>query len=256
MAELDTPTTYPERPAPPGWSALLAHRRGAPLHDCPEPLRSLYAGVLAPAPADRCRVIGHLAQSLDGRIAAADGQSQWISGEADLDHTHRLRALCDAVLVGAETAAVDRPSLTVRRVAGPQPLRVVLDPQRRVPLDTLPDPESLLVIHGARVDHSGPGQGLALPAPGGRIDPRAVAHALAAQGVERLLVEGGGYTLSSFLASGCLDLLHLVIAPIWLGDAGRPGLALPGAPSLQAAPRLAMALHELGPDALLAVRFG
>ena len=68
-----------------------------------ETLVEIFRPLLSPLPVHRPLVVGHLAQSLNGCIAQANGESHWISGEADLDHTHRLRALCDVVLVGAET---------------------------------------------------------------------------------------------------------------------------------------------------------
>ena len=74
--------------------------------------------------------VGQIGQSLDGRIATPTGHSHYINGPAGLDHLHRLRALVDAVLVGVGTAIADDPQLTVRRVAGPNPARVVLDPKR------------------------------------------------------------------------------------------------------------------------------
>ncbi|WP_131829698.1 RibD family protein, partial [Teichococcus deserti] len=126
--------------APPGvdpiWSALLRHRdQGAgPLPA--DPLTALFAPVLAPPAArDGCLVLGRLAQTLDGRIATASGSSQWIGGEGDLLHTHRLRALCDAVVVGAGTVKHDNPRLTTRNCPGPSPTRVVLDTDRRLGTD-------------------------------------------------------------------------------------------------------------------------
>ena len=73
--------------------------------------------------------IAHIGQSLDGRIATKNGESRWITGEADLLHSHRMRALADAVLVGARTVRADDPQLTVRRCAGDNPFRVVIDPE-------------------------------------------------------------------------------------------------------------------------------
>src|SRR5665213_4178598 len=73
-------------------------------------------------------VLGRVAQSLDGRIASTSGASRWISGPDDIVHTHRLRALFDAVVVGARTVRADNPRLTTRAVEGPSPVRVVLDP--------------------------------------------------------------------------------------------------------------------------------
>ena len=77
-------------------------------------------------------VVAHLGQSLDGRIAAANGASRWVTGEQDIVHNHRMRALFDAVVVGAGTVRHDDPQLTVRAVPGPHPVRVVLDTQRRL----------------------------------------------------------------------------------------------------------------------------
>src|SRR5438270_2681906 len=84
---------------------------------------------------DELVVVGQIGQSIDGRIATVTGHSKYINGPAGLAHLHRLRALVDAVLVGIGTAVADNPQLTVRRVAGPSPARVVLDPRGRLPPD-------------------------------------------------------------------------------------------------------------------------
>jgi len=73
--------------------------------------------------------VAHIGQSLDGRIATENGESRWITGEADRLHCHRMRAIADAVLVGAHTVRADNPQLTVRRCAGDNPLRVIIDPE-------------------------------------------------------------------------------------------------------------------------------
>src|SRR5271156_3754770 len=92
----------------------------------------LFAPLRAPVPVGSSFVLGRVAQSLDGYIATRDGESVWISGPNDLRHTHQLRALCDAVVVGARTIRADNPLLTTRLVDGPSPVRVVLDPDCRL----------------------------------------------------------------------------------------------------------------------------
>src|SRR5207248_1150575 len=87
----------------------------------------LYLPYCVPHP--RGLVVAHIGQSLDSRIATENGESRWITGEADLLHCHRMRALADAVLVGARTVRADDPQLTVRRCAGDNPFRVVIDPE-------------------------------------------------------------------------------------------------------------------------------
>ncbi len=94
----------------------------------PQPWAELF-GPLRQGTVDDLVVVGQIGQSLDGRIATESGHSKYINGPAGLAHLHRLRALVDAVVVGVGTAIADDPQLTVRRVAGPQPARVVIDPE-------------------------------------------------------------------------------------------------------------------------------
>src|SRR5206468_12479880 len=108
-----------------GWESLL------PPDDRRRPLIDLYLPICSGTAAHPLTV-GHLGQSLDGFIATHAGESRWVTGEENMRHMHRLRALCDAVVVGAGTVAVDDPQLTTRLVAGPNPLRIVIDPTRRL----------------------------------------------------------------------------------------------------------------------------
>ena len=108
-----------------GWQQLLPPT--APYAD----LIDVYLP-LCSATALRPLTVGHLGQSIDGFIATHSGDSQFVTGEENLRHMHRMRALSDAVIVGAGTVAADDPQLTTRQVSGPSPLRVVIDPMRRL----------------------------------------------------------------------------------------------------------------------------
>jgi len=112
------------------WSHICAVRNSGTLAIA-EPWQSAFAPLFAPV-ARTALVIGQIGQSLDGRIATASGQSRYINGPAAIVHLHRLRALVDAVVVGIGTVTADDPQLTVRRVEGPSPARVVIDPQGRI----------------------------------------------------------------------------------------------------------------------------
>src|SRR5258707_9646493 len=90
-------------------------------------------GPLRAGQVDDLLVVGQIGQSLDGRAATSTGHSHYINGAEGLDHLHRLRALMDAVVVGVGTALADDPLLTVRRVSGPHPARVIIDPNGRLP---------------------------------------------------------------------------------------------------------------------------
>lgn len=209
------------------WHALL-DRHARPAAPAPEPgctLSAIFDPLLGTAPL----VIGQLGQSLDGRIATRTGHSHYINGSAALTHLHCLRALVDAVLVGAGTVIADDPLLTVRHVPGPQPARVVLDPNGRVP-----DSARLWHTPGRRIvlqrGHRPRPAGVEiLPLPGRTgeaLPPRILLETLRAAGLTRVLVEGGATTISHFLAAGALDRLHLLMGPLIIGS-GLPGLSLP-----------------------------
>ncbi|GGK52505.1 RibD family protein [Salinarimonas ramus] len=174
-------------------------------------------------------VVGQLGQSLDGRIATVTGDSKYINGSAALDHLHAIRARVDAVLVGVGTAIADDPLLTVRRVPGRSPARVVLDPNGRLSPDAAvwrDDGARRVLLRRRRVTAPVPG-GVELVAfsEEGTIAPGAIVAALGRLGFGRILVEGGAETVSRFLADGALDRLHVLVSPMLIGS-GRPGLVL------------------------------
>lgn len=200
-------------------------------------------------------VIGQFGQSIDARIATAGGDSHYINGAAGLAHLHRLRALVDAVLVGVGTAIADDPQLTVRRVTGPNPARVVIDPNGRLPPSArllAADGVPRLVLTDMRTRSKLPAdvEVVRLPRRDGRIAPAAILAALATRGFRRVLVEGGADTVSRFLAAGCLDRLHVVIAPIIIGS-GPASVTLPPIARLEQALRAPMRCHVLGDEVLL-----
>src|SRR5580698_10644198 len=115
------------------WRDALAAIRAGGRHGLPG--ASKWDDIFGPLRAgkvDDLLVVGQIGQSLDGRAATSTGHSHFINGTEGLDHLHRLRALMDAVVVGVGTALADDPLLTVRRVAGPHPARVVIDPSGRL----------------------------------------------------------------------------------------------------------------------------
>jgi len=168
------------------------------------------------------------AQSLDGSLAARQGQRTDLSGPESSRLTHQLRAAHDAILVGVGTVLADDPQLTVRLVEGNHPQPVVLDSHLRMPLEarlltshprpvwiaTTPDADpqkaNALQAIGARL--------LILPADeSGRVSLPALLECLAASEINSLMVEGGAQVITSFLAQRLVDQVVLTIAPVFLG---------------------------------------
>ncbi|WP_018139402.1 MULTISPECIES: RibD family protein [unclassified Thioalkalivibrio] len=242
------------------WRWLLAQR--ADPGCCPLP------GPLAPAAHDLLELYGpiieaesitvaQLGQSLDGRIATQSGHSQYVTGPEDIEHLHRLRALVDGVVVGAGTVVADDPRLTVRKAEGVHPVRVILDPDGRIRSSArvFQDGEvKTLVVHAeghGPCDMPGHVECMEMPVDAdGRFAPPELRDRLAAEhGLHRLLVEGGGRTVSRFLASDTLDRLHLTIAPMLIGS-GRQGITLPEIDTLDQALRPPCRIFRLGGDTL------
>lgn len=246
--------------APLAWSPTEGWSLRGDLSAAAQTFFALYKSLLDRAPGAAPWVIGQLGQSLDGCVATHGGDSFYVTGPQSLVHLHRLRALCDAVLVGAGTVAADDPQLTTRRVEGPHPVRVVIDPALRLPAGArvLSDAQApTLHVHDAAHAGSAAPHGHAaerLPVVGlvdadRQLDSAALVAALQARGLALLFVEGGGTTVSRFLAQGRLDRLHLAIAPVLIG-AGRRGLQLPPAARMADCLRPAATLYRLGDDML------
>jgi len=181
------------------------------------------------------------ATSVDGRTAAADGSSRWITGARARADAHRLRAESQAILIGAMTAIADAPELTVREAAGelgPPPLRVILDSRGRVPatgplFETEVAPTLVVTTNAASFDAraawdaAGAEVAMVEPAAGG-VDLREVLELLGARGVLQVLVEGGATVHGSFVRSGLADAWITYVAPVFLGADATPLLAGPG----------------------------
>ncbi|MFM1815391.1 MAG: hypothetical protein RLZ98_2086 [Pseudomonadota bacterium] len=195
-----------------------------PLKDSDDP-----CDFLRDADPDRPCVVAQLGQSLDGRIATPTGESRWINGGAALDHVHRIRANVDAVVVGVGTVTADNPLLTVRRVAGNSPARVVIDPSGRLPADArilTDDGVRRIVVHATDAGSAPEGvEVVALTRHGPALPPHAIVNALFKRGLRRILVEGGAWTVSQFLNADAVDRLHIMVAPLLIGS-GKPGLSL------------------------------
>lgn len=237
---------HPER----GWT--LAAGASAALRA----LADLYTPLLT-AGASRPLAVAHLGQSLDGYIATAWGDSRYVNGPENLLHLHRMRALSDAVLVGAATVATDDPRLTTRMVSGDNPWRVVLDPYGRLPRARRVFNDGVaptLVVRAADArDANAPRFGnaeiLAIPAKNGRLDLSRLLQVLNARGLHVVFVEGGGTTVSAFLQLGLLDRLQVAVAPLVIGH-GRPGVRLPSSAKLSDCLRPPCRVHRMGEDAL------
>lgn len=261
MSVLPTSRDPADVDAAAAWRHLLDLRNGMesvlPATIRPEAQRflDLYLD-FARAGVGRPMVLAHLGQSLDGRIATRTGDSYYVNGPENIDHLHRMRALAEAVIVGAGTVRKDDARLTTRRVSGPNPVRVVIDPRRTLGVD-----RRIFAADGARViviceaaaspsprlpEHV---EVIGLPAVGGQLAPQAVVNSLTDRGIHRLFVEGGGATVSRFLAAGCLQRLQITVAPLILGS-GRHGLELPPISRLAEATRLRWRLFPMGEDTL------
>ena len=244
-------------------SAVLAKRNDAgdwvPAEDLPSAEWDMLVLYLAPATASKAKpfITAHLGQSVDGRIAASNGSSHYVTGPENITHLHRMRALSDAVVVGARTVELDDPQLTTRNVSGPDPVRVIIDPARRIPINHKIFEEAqapTIVVCGKRVSDDTSASSsklkiLSLDSDEGRISPKHIVESLFAMGLTSLFIEGGGMTVSRFLQAGVLTRLQITVAPILIGD-GIPGITLREISDLSGALRPPCRTVSLGQDVM------
>jgi diaminohydroxyphosphoribosylaminopyrimidine deaminase/5-amino-6-(5-phosphoribosylamino)uracil reductase len=231
---------------------------------CAAEARALQAGFLSRITRGRPMVTLKLAQSLDGRIATAEGESRWITGPAARARVHLMRAAHDAVLVGAGTARADDPELTVRGLGTPwQPVRIVassgldLDPRGRLGRSAGAAPVWLL--HGPRApaarraawEAAGARLIEVAEAAEGGLEPVAMLAALGAAGLTRVFCEGGGRLAAALIRAGLVDRLVRFTGGIALGAEGRAAVGPLGLARLAEAPRFRLvAVETAGGDSL------
>ena len=175
------------------------------------------------------------AMSLDGKIAAFTGHSQWITGPESRQHVQKLRDCYDAILVGIGTVLADNPSLTTRLpYKGKNPIRIIIDSRARTPLDAhvVTDglaPTIIVVTHEAPQDRInalrtyGAEILVANAKPGGGVDLRQLFKALTGQNIASILIEGGASINASVLAENLVDRIYWFIAPKIIGGQGALG---------------------------------
>lgn len=230
----------------------------------PEECEELLAGFATTIRESRPLITLKLASSLDGKIATAKGESQWITGESSRRAAHALRGRHDAVLVGVGTVLADDPELTCR-IEGfrSTPLvRVVVDSHLRTPLlsrlvrGAAKNPLWILHRNGAdrlriKAMESAGAKLIELPASPAGIDLAAGMKALAKNGLTRVLAEGGGTIAAGFLRAGLVDRLVWFHAPCVMGADGWPAAQGFGIGALAEMPRFKLlAQQRLGSDIL------
>jgi diaminohydroxyphosphoribosylaminopyrimidine deaminase/5-amino-6-(5-phosphoribosylamino)uracil reductase len=212
------------------------------------------------------RITWKVAASLDGRIADTHGRSRWITGAEARADGHRLRAVCDAIVIGAGTALADDPRLTVRGVAGASPLRVVADSRLRLPLTLQLFAPPLALGTVVACTNLAPASRVRalerrgvtvwrVATAGGHVSPRALARRLAREGRHDVLLEGGATLGSAFVRAGLVQRIVLYAAPLVLGG----GLAWSGGldRALNGAARGRVeSVTRVGDDARLVVELG
>jgi diaminohydroxyphosphoribosylaminopyrimidine deaminase / 5-amino-6-(5-phosphoribosylamino)uracil reductase len=160
----------------------------------------------------------HLAQSIDGRMATVNHNSRWISNTENLVYVHRMRALSDAILIGANTLLKDKPALTVRYVKGPNPVKVIVgnsadyfnsileSGDRVLHLVTMPVPEKIGI------------ESVIIESESGQIHPEDILARLYKLGIYSVYIEGGAFTISAFIREKAADMINFYISPVIIGS--------------------------------------
>ncbi len=216
--------------------------------------RALNPGFISRMSRQRPWVRLKTASTLDGKTALANGQSQWITGEAARADVQHLRARACAILTGSGTVVADDPRMNVRDFdIGRQPLRVVIDSTLRTQTDAAVLPALIACHHAepaprAALEHAG-AEVIELPGADGRVDLAALLVQLARRGVNELHVEAGAALNGALLAAGLVDEWVAYVAPMAMGDTAHGLFAMPALTALVDAARFRLAdVRQIGGD--------
>ena len=240
-----------------GIAMLRAAGIEASLGLCEAEARRDQIGFLTARAEDRPYVTLKLAQSLDGRIATASGESQWITGPVARRATHLMRAQSDAIMVGSGTLAADDPSLTVRLsgLEDRSPIRVVLSRSGEMPSNAkmlqTGGPDIWMLSPSRGIEPNGVTHFTVRPNDAGKPDLKDAMRILAKQGITRLLSEGGAGLAASLIGENLVDRLILFTAPSVMGGTSLPCIADIGLENLTDAPEFVETeSRPIGPDRL------
>jgi len=165
----------------------------------------------------KCYAISHFAQTLDGRIASCSGDSRWIGNEENLIHAHRMRALCDAILIGANTLDADDPSLNVRLVKGDDPIKVIIGGDK-LPIDTYKAVDSSTLLFCQNHSESTLVAQKIFLDKDPLFNAKKILQSLYDRGIHSVYIEGGAFTTSNFLKQRQLDQVQIHVSPQILGS--------------------------------------
>ena len=179
----------------------------------------------------KCYAIAHFAQTLDGRIASSCSDAEWIGNEANRIHAHKMRALCDAILVGARTLQFDNPALNVRMVKGEDPTKVVVGGDKLDFDDFKAIDEDTIVFCQNHLDHPSDNH-ISLSKKGNEYEPLDLLDTLYQRGLHSVYIEGGSYTTSMFLKKKAIDQVQIHITPMIMGS-GLTGFQFDGLSSIR-----------------------
>ena len=178
---------------------------------------------------NRAICITHFAQTLDAKIATSSGDSKWIGNEENLIHAHRMRALCDGVLVGSRTVEADNPRLNVRHVSGQNPTRIILGNPNSDLQSLIKSAKTPILVFGKEKKNTNTAIvtfQLSCCSAKKKLPPQIILKKLFEQKIYTVYVEGGATTTSNFLKAKAVDIVQLHIAPMIFGS-GKTSIVLP-----------------------------
>lgn len=160
----------------------------------------------------------HLAQSIDGRMATLNHNSRWISNTENLVYVHRMRALSDAILIGANTLLNDKPALTVRYVKGPNPVKVIVGNSANYFNSILESRNRVIHLVTTEVPEKNGIESIIMDSASGQIRPADILSRLYKLGINSVYIEGGAFTISAFIREKAADMINFYISPVIIGS--------------------------------------